>query len=88
MISDYMYKTNKDNKKGQVGKLAAIILILAGAIIMYMYLTQFMGKNTFTEAIKHLSSQCFRASRYRDKTRYDYFRSKKSIQHKLRKALR
>jgi hypothetical protein len=51
MISDYMYKTNKDNKKGQVGKLAAIILILAGAIIMYMYLTQFMGKNTFTEAI-------------------------------------
>ena len=46
---------NKNNKiigkKGQVGKVVEIILIIAGAIILYLFISMVTSKSTFDEAI-------------------------------------
>jgi len=39
------------NKLGQIGKLGTIILIIAGAIILYMFIAKFTAKSTFEESI-------------------------------------
>jgi hypothetical protein len=44
-------KSNNYKAKGQIGYLVTIILIIAGAIIIYGFIARFTGKATFEEAI-------------------------------------
>jgi len=42
-----MYK----QKKGQIGKIVEVVLIIAGAIVLYLFIAQVTAKSTFDEAI-------------------------------------
>jgi hypothetical protein len=43
--------TRKKSRSGQMSHVASMLLVVAGAIIMLLFLTKFMGKATFEEAI-------------------------------------